>query len=81
MCSENKGTDRLRGYREAGLRLCFGLCRLLVFSCGGSYLMAPVRLNAVLIEVKQKTDHTFCFYLIILFLLPSFYEKNNKNRQ
>ena len=29
--SENKDTDQLRGYREADLRLCFRLCRLLVF--------------------------------------------------
>ena len=29
--SENKGTDQLRGNREADLRLCFRLCRLLVF--------------------------------------------------
>ena len=29
--SENKGADHLRGYREADLRLCFHLCRLLVF--------------------------------------------------
>ena len=31
-CSENKGADQLRGYREADLRLCFRMCRLLVFS-------------------------------------------------
>ena len=37
-CSENKGADQLRGYREADLRLCFLLCRLLVFPCGGSYI-------------------------------------------
>ena len=36
--SENKGADQLRGYREADLRLCFSLCRLLVFSRGGSYV-------------------------------------------
>ena len=30
--SENKD-----GNREADLRLCFRLCRLLVFPCGGSY--------------------------------------------
>ena len=30
--SESKGADQLRGYREADLRLCFRLCRLLVFS-------------------------------------------------
>ena len=29
--SENKGADQLRGYREADLRLCFRLCRLLFF--------------------------------------------------
>ena len=33
---ENKGADQLRGYREADLRLCFSICRLLVFSRGGS---------------------------------------------
>ena len=32
LCSENKGADQLRGYREAGLRLCFRICKLLVFS-------------------------------------------------
>ena len=35
-CSENKDADQLRSYCEAGLRLCFRLCRLLVFPCGGS---------------------------------------------
>ena len=30
--SENKGADQLRGYREADLRLCFHICRLLVFT-------------------------------------------------
>ena len=30
-CSENKGADQLRGYREADLRLCFRICKLLVF--------------------------------------------------
>ena len=29
--SENKGADQLRGYREADLRLCFRICKLLVF--------------------------------------------------
>ena len=39
-CSENKGADQLRGYREADLRLCFRICRLLVFSRGGSFMFA-----------------------------------------
>ena len=34
--SENKGADQLRSYCEADLRLCFRICRLLVFPCGGS---------------------------------------------
>ena len=34
--SENKDADQLRGYREADLRLCFRLGRLLVFPWGGS---------------------------------------------
>ena len=42
--SENKGADQLRSndqlrsYCEADLRLCFRLCRLLVFPCGGSII-------------------------------------------
>ena len=30
--SENKDADQLRGYREADLRLCFRICKMLVFS-------------------------------------------------
>ena len=37
-CSENKGADQLRGYRKADLRLCFRICKLLVFPRGGSYI-------------------------------------------
>ena len=29
--SENKGADQFRGYREADLRLCFRICKTLVF--------------------------------------------------
>ena len=29
--SENKGADQLRGYRAADLRLCFRICRTLIF--------------------------------------------------
>ena len=36
-CSENKGTDQLRGYREADLRLCFRKCKKPVFSQRGSH--------------------------------------------
>ena len=36
-CSENKDADQLRGYREADLRLCFRICKMLVFSWRGSF--------------------------------------------
>ena len=36
LCSENKGADQLRGYREADPRLCFRICKKLVFSRRGS---------------------------------------------
>ena len=32
LCSENKGADQLRDYREADLRLCFRISKMLVFS-------------------------------------------------
>ena len=39
LCGENKGADQLRGYREADLRLCFRICRLLVSpQVGSNYL-------------------------------------------
>ena len=31
LCSENKGADQLRDYREADLRLCIRICKMLVF--------------------------------------------------
>ena len=31
MCSENKGADQLCGYRKADLRLCFRICKKLLF--------------------------------------------------
>ena len=39
-CSENKGADQLRGYREPDLRLCFRICKLLVFPLGGHLLIS-----------------------------------------
>ena len=36
ICGENKGADQLRGNREADLRLCFRICKTLVFLCRDS---------------------------------------------
>ena len=47
--SENKGADQLRGYREADLRLCFRLCRLLVLPRGGSLRVFVEQLDSVTI--------------------------------
>ena len=38
LCSENKGADQLRGYREADLCLCFRICKKPVFSQCGSFV-------------------------------------------
>ena len=63
--SENKDTDQLRGYREADLRLCFGLCRLMVFPRGGSNMhisKQPITLTAVIIMIIyfSSIQHQFC---------------------
>ena len=42
--SENKGADQLHGHREADLRLCFRICRLLVFPRGGSNVREFIKL-------------------------------------
>ena len=41
-CSENKGADQLRGYREADLRLCFRIRKNPVFSRCGSCHSPPL---------------------------------------
>ena len=47
-CNENKGADQLRGYRESDLRLCFRICKMLVFAyvkCWFSHDAAHIILN------------------------------------
>ena len=50
--SENKGADKLRGYREADLRLCFRICKKPVFSRRGSYCIFGVYVIEQTIECK-----------------------------
>ena len=52
--SENKGADQLRGYREADLRLCFRICRLLVFPWGGSFSLSESNRREVDANVSQS---------------------------
>ena len=44
-CSENKGADQLRGYREADLRLCFRIGKNPVFSRCGSNASSLLIMN------------------------------------
>ena len=53
--SENKGADQLRGYREADLCLCFRICRLLVFSGGGSFIGVCYGGGVMGLKVTEKT--------------------------
>ena len=58
--SENKGADQLRGYREADLRLCFRLCRLLVFPWGGSIITILPKINASLFILLSFESIIIC---------------------
>ena len=65
--SENKGTDQLRGYREADLRLCFRLCRLLVFprdgsvgSLFGSLLIHPTNAELIIRFARNQQNTVHC---------------------
>ena len=52
--SENKGADQLRGYREADLRLCFRLYRLLVFPWGGSFVEFLLTAQSSYLQQQKK---------------------------
>ena len=53
LCSENKGAEQLRGYREADLRLCFRLCKKPVFSRRGSYAYRRFSQNAANLKFHE----------------------------
>ena len=54
--SENKDADQLRGYREADLRICFRLGRLLVFPWGGSNYVVMKISRTKLVEVQVNLN-------------------------
>ena len=56
--SENKGSDQLRGYREADLGLCFRQCRLLVFPWGGSFVKLLIG------NVQTASDAVFVCFMV-----------------
>ena len=51
LCSENKGADQLCSYCEADLCLCLHICRLLVFSCVGSYVSTMEKLSSAMRKI------------------------------
>ena len=56
LCSENKGADQLRGYRKADLRLCFRICKMLVFARRGTFVYyddAPMQYTDIFCDVKM----------------------------
>ena len=72
-CSENKGADQLRGYREADLRLCFRimqivgiLMRLLICGTVQSFMsMLPERMTTIQSNIKQpeRKNIPHCDYI------------------
>ena len=67
LCSENKGADQLRSYREADLRLCFRICKKPVFSRGGSFLNTHVVRSFGSNVTASSKLHNF----ILIFLFPN----------
>ena len=61
LCSENKGADQLRGYREADLPLCFRICKKPVFSRHGSFNIATLQEN----KIKCHKEHASYMYSLI----------------
>ena len=67
LCSENKGADQLRGDREADLRLCFRICKMLVFSRHGSFVSNLVKNPEVRFsyDVAQQNIYMYlCIYFV-----------------
>ena len=63
-CSENKGPDQLRGYREADLHLCFRICKKPV-----SHDEAQIHfLSVLMVEINPKKDTIFPITLNVLSL-------------
>ena len=77
LCSENKDADQLRGYREADLRLCFRICKMLGF------LMTRLNYHPVL-RAKITVNFLFSRLLIsvhkrMFFSLSCYFENQQDN--
>ena len=65
--SENKGDDQLRGYREADLRLCFRICRLLVFPWDGSFNVQGNNMEVIFKSYQNSAFLRFCIIQVLSF--------------
>ena len=61
--SENKGADQFCSYCKADLRLCFRLCKLLVFPCGSSHSNAEQKVKDCLLASIIAIQY---YYITIL---------------
>ena len=65
LCSENKGADQLRGYREADPRLCFRICKKNVFFmtrlkyCFGPNEHTAMTIQTVIDEHISQCQHAY----------------------
>ena len=57
----NKGADQLCSYCTADLRLCFRICKLLFFSCEGSYYLSiSSKAFIKILQLKVKAMLSLC---------------------
>ena len=70
-CSENKGADQLRSWCEVDLRLCFRLCRLLVFSCTAHFVNFQIVIQCVYCMRYIAILFHFSPFLCVFYILFS----------
>ena len=73
LCSENKGADQLRGYREADLRLCFRICKKPVFSRSGSIIKSYFFRTPNWKSCKETCSGYVVFFTISTVVFYSFF--------
>ena len=79
-CSENKGADQLRGYREADLRLCFRICKKPVFSERGSF----VSMLSFLLKVPSLINGSIAHrenYFVLIYNITGFLPRGSHSTQ
>ena len=63
---ENKGADQLRGHREAGLRICFCICKKPVFSQRGSFVVLCKQCRKGFTDVAEQPQISHISLLLFL---------------